>query len=142
MAPKKFKKICHTKFKKIWLPKQNIKMLVSPPPKKNGTQPQSNPKWVLLWIFEFYSQFLQEKSCEIWNSSVYYHAKIETPNGSKSTGLSKIKFYVACNREEVMVRFFWKLHIGSFHTKWCKMFEALTWPISEFDKNLPSCYNI
>ena len=26
---------------------------------------------------------------------------------------------------------------GSFHTKWCKVFEAWVWPISEFDKNLP-----
>ena len=119
-----------SKISKCWFPPQN------------GTQPQSKPKWVLLWIFEFYSQFLHEKSCWIWNSSVYYPAEIETPNDSKSTGLSKIKFYVACNREEVMVRFFWKLHIGLFHTKWCKIFEALTWPISEFDKNFPSCYNI
>ena len=31
---------------------------------------------------------------------------------------------------------------GSFHTKWCKIFEAWIWPISEFDKNLPSFLNI
>ena len=31
---------------------------------------------------------------------------------------------------------------GSFHTNWCKIPEAWTWPILEFDKNLPSCYSM
>ena len=32
--------------------------------------------------------------------------------------------------------------LTSFHTKWCKLFEAWTWPISKFDKNLPGCFSV
>ena len=32
--------------------------------------------------------------------------------------------------------------IESFYTKWCKIFDAWTLPISEFDENFLGCYNI
>ena len=44
---------------------------------------------------------------------------------------------------------FWKLSrefctyiFPSFRIKWWKIFQDWTWPISVFNKNLPSCYNI
>ena len=55
----------------------------------------------------------------------------------------------------IIVRPFLPLQLGSYSifvfrtrtskvipTKWCKTFETCTWIISEFDRNLPICYNI
>ena len=87
------------------------------------------------------SYFLIEFCIDVFSITLIVTALKKVFHTISLSLLGAILEYFGAHFESFLMKFSMDV-LGSFYFKWCKIFEASTWPISEFDKKLPSCYNI
>ena len=97
--------------------------------------------YFLLFYVSFYisrynfSQIIRTSFIVIWKKD-----SLKPPhplNGQNPLSVTKV--FCRCS---LIVLFFRTRGSTVIPTNWCKTFEACTWTMSKFDKNLPICYNI